>query len=266
MKTVVVTGATKGLGRGLAEALLARGCKVAVTGRKPAEVEAVAEALSQAAPGRVLGLTGDVAEAGDLQRIWDAVAAWAGPPDVWVNNAGYALGNSRLADLPPGEIETMVRTNVLGTLLACRTAVNGMLAAGRPGAIYNLYGAGADGAYVPGMTGYGTSKAAVRYLTDSLARELAGTPVIVCGVSPGLVITDGWLREHAKVPEAARPARIAKANIIADHVETVAAWMAGHILTNTQTGRWLRWLTPEKLRRRRKAVRPRDIVSRYVAP
>jgi len=264
VRTVVVTGAAKGLGRGLAEALLARGCKVAITGRNAADLEIAAETLSEVGAGRVRAVAGDVSNPADVQRAWDETAEWAGPPDVWVNNAGYALGNTRLAEMDPAELEAMTRTNVLGVLLGCRTAARGMLAAGAPGAIYNLYGAGSDGAYISGMTAYGTTKAGVRHLTECLARELAGTPVIVCGISPGLVITDGWLREHAKVPEAARPARIAKANLMADHVETVAAWMAKIILENRETGRAFKWLTPAKLRRRKATSRPRDILSRYL--
>ena len=264
MRSVVVTGATKGLGRGLAQALLARGCRVTLTGRNPDEVARTAAALSEAAPDRVLGVAGDVGDAADVQRAWDASAEWGGPPDVWVNNAGYAIGNSRLGEVSPEDLEAMVRANLLGALLGCRTAVRGLQAAGKPGAIYNVYGAGADGAYVPGMTAYGTSKVGVPYLTRSLALELEAAPILVCGFLPGLVITDGWLREHAKVPQADRPARIAKANLLADHVETVAEWMADVTLTNTRSGRSFRWLTPAKLQQRKQAREPRDILSRYI--
>jgi NAD(P)-dependent dehydrogenase (short-subunit alcohol dehydrogenase family) len=264
MKSVVVTGARKGLGRGLAQALLARGCRVTLTGRNADEVARAAAALSEAAPDRVLGVAGDVGDGGDVQRAWDASAEWGGAPDVWVNNAGYAIGNSRLDAVSPEDLEAMVRANLLGTLLGSRTAVRGLQAAGKPGAIYNLYGAGADGAYVPGMTAYGTSKVGVPYLTRALAKELEGGPILVCGFQPGLVITEGWLREHAKVPLAAQAARIAKANLLADHVETVAAWMAEVILTNARSGRSFRWLTPAKLQRRKEAREPRDILSRYI--
>lgn len=260
MKTVVITGGAKGIGRGLAEALLAAGCRVAITGRDRADLDRAVSALD---PERFLALRADASNAADVQQVWDQVEAAWGAPDIWINNAGYALTNTTLARQQPDDLEAMVRTNVLGAMLGCRVAVRGVEASGKAGAIYNILGAGGDGAYVPGMIGYGTTKAGVGYLTQGLAKELAATPIIVCGIMPGLVITEGWLREHAKAPEAARPARIAFANLIGEHVETSAAWIARIVLSNTQSGRVFRSLTPAKIRRRKAAKRPRDLLSRY---
>jgi NAD(P)-dependent dehydrogenase (short-subunit alcohol dehydrogenase family) len=143
----------------------------------------------------------------------------------------------------------------------CQQAARAM--AGRPGAIYNLYGAGSDGRPVPGMIGYATTKRAVQFYTQALAAELEGSPLIVGGLSPGLVLTEGFFREHAKVPASARPAREAVVNILGDEVATLARWVVRIVLSNRDTGREFTWLTARKLRMRRSAIPPRDVLAPY---
>src|SRR3546814_13893324 len=89
----------------------------------------------------------------------------------------------------------MLEVNVLGTMHGCQVALQGMRAAG--GAIYNVFSAGSDGRPIDHMIGYSTTKRAVQFLTQSLVGEVRGLPVLVVPISPGLVMTDGFLREHA---------------------------------------------------------------------
>lgn len=258
-RVAVVTGATRGLGRGIAAALGSRGVAVMIAASSGAA--AAARALADEVPGgRFEGMDADVRQPDQLAAVAQAATDRLGAIDVWTNNAGLALGRD-FERLTSAEMQKMLEINVLGVANGCRAAVDAMRPRG--GAIYNLYGAGSDGKPVPGMIGYATTKRAVQFFTQSLATELADTGVIVAGLSPGLVMTEGFFREHARTPAAARTQREAMVNIIGDHVETLAAWAARIILTNQANGREFAWLNPSKLRRRREASPPRDILSRY---
>ena len=258
-RVAVVTGATRGLGRAIAAALGQRGLAVMIAA--PADAAAAAGALAAEVPaGRFEGVDADVRDPAQLAAVAQAATDRLGPIDFWINNAGLALGRN-FASLTSAEMRQMLEINVLGVTNGCRAAIDAMGARG--GAIYNLYGAGSDGKPVPGMIGYATTKRAVQFFTQSLAGELAGSSVIVAGLSPGLVMTEGFFREHSRTPAAVRAQREAVVNLIGDHVETLAAWAARIILTNQVNGREFAWLNRAKLRRRGQASPPRDILSRY---
>lgn len=248
MKVVVITGSTKGIGRAVAEALHARGMAIVISSTDGAEAARVAADLGPS--GRAIGVGCDVRNAAEVQGLWDAAVAAFGRVDVWLNNAGLALTGASLADLAEADLRRMLDINLVGTVFGCQTAMRGFRAQGGPGAIYNMLGAGADGKPVPGMIGYASTKAAVTFLTRSLAQELAGSDILVAGLSPGLVITEGFRREHAKVPAAMRATRDAVVNIIGDRPETTGRWAARIIDTNTRHGRIFTWLTPAKIRKR----------------
>lgn len=262
-KTIVITGGSHGLGRGVAEAFLSHGWNVFITSPTARSVDAAVAALQAQARGGAgaAGLARDVAL--DAQPVWDAAVAVFGAVDVWFNSAGLALTGRRLEDLAPADFKRMLDTNVLGVMQGCRTAFAGMKERG--GAIYNMYGAGSDGVPVPGMIGYATTKRAVQFFTESFALETAGTKVIVGGLSPGLVMTEGFRGEHAKTPKDQLAAREAVVNFIGDHVETSADWIYRCITGNTTNGKAFTWLTKRRLNARRKAMQsaPRDILSRY---
>lgn len=260
MKTAIVTGSTKGIGRALAEALLARGINVAISSPDVAEAQTCAAALS-APRARAVGFGCDVTSREQLAGLWQAASSAFGAIDIWVNNAGLALTGESVSTLDETGFRQMLDINLVGTLFGCQVAVAGMKERG--GAIYNMLGAGADGRPVPRMAGYATSKAAVTFLTRSLAAELQGGPVLVGALSPGLVITEGFLREHAHTAAADRPAREKVVNIIGDHPATTGAWAARIVDTNVRSGRVFTWLTEAKIRRRAAEQPPRDILSSY---
>jgi NAD(P)-dependent dehydrogenase (short-subunit alcohol dehydrogenase family) len=264
-RVVVVTGAGQGIGRGLAEAFHDRGCRVAVLDREPAAAEAVAAALSRSGDAAAIAVACDVTDEGQVRAAWDAVSARFGRIDLWVNNAGYALGWTPVIEMASADFRRMLEVNVLGLFHAARTAYKGMVAQGQ-GAIYNITGAGAAGEYTHGMTGYATTKRAVQFFTDSLAIETKETPVIVGAVSPGLIMTEGFFRQHAKTPPDQAAARDAVVNLIGDHVETFAAWAVDQMLSNEESGRTFTWLTAEKIEARRRDEPERDILSRYRRP
>jgi NAD(P)-dependent dehydrogenase (short-subunit alcohol dehydrogenase family) len=261
-KTAVVTGSSQGLGQAIAQALLERGINVIVCSPSLASCRT---AISGFPPGnnaaRAFPVSCDIRSRRSLKRLRRIAEEKFGAIDLWVNNAGLALTGPDLVDLPEEDWRQMIEVNLTGTLLASQVAIEALK--DRGGAIYNILGAGADGIPVPRMGGYATTKAGLTFLTQSLAQELSGSQITVSGLSPGLIVTRGFLREHAKLPDAKREEREKVVNLIADHPHTAGRWAAKIIDTNRSNGRFFNWLTPVKIERRRRLKKPRDILSRY---
>ena len=245
-KTVVVTGSTRGIGFGMATALLGMGCRVVITARAQAGVdEAAAQLAKEHGADRILGLACDVASPRDVQALWDAAAARFGRVDVWINNAGTSNPQRAFVEQTTECITAVVGANLLGTMLGSRVALAGMTKQGS-GQLYNMEGYGSDGSMQPGMALYGSTKRAVRYFTRALAREARGTPIQVCTLSPGIVVTDLLVSVYqAGDPENWRRSR-RLFNIIADRVETVAPWLAREVLENRRSGAHIAWMTIPK--------------------
>ena len=245
MKNVVITGSTRGIGGGLADAFLTLGCKVMVSGRTAERVKETAELLGgRHGINAVHGHPCDVTQFDQVQALWDAAVARWGRVDIWINNAGISHRQANLWGLGLDEIDGTVETNLLGTLYGCKVAIAGMLAQGG-GTVYNMEGLGSAGPIVPGVSVYGASKSAVRYLTTALAKETKDTPVLVGSLSPGMVVTDLLMRSSQDDP--ARFQRTKKVlNVLADRVETVTPWLAERALENTKNGVTIAWLTTLK--------------------
>lgn len=245
-KVVVVTGSTRGIGLGLADAFLARDCAVVVNGRSPESVEgAVAHLASKYDRERILGHPGDVTQVDQVQALWDASRAHFGRVDVWINNAGVAHGQTDFWQHDPAEIEAVVQTNVIGAMYGARVALAGMLEQGF-GCLYNMEGLGSDGRRVEGLTLYGCTKSALAYLTDALVAETRGTGIVVGALRPGMVVTDLLTGQRARGSEGWERAKRVF-NILADRVETVTPWFADRVLANRRTGVRIKWLAPWRL-------------------
>lgn len=257
-RLAVVTGSSFGLGRALAIALAEAG--IAVVGGAPDLGDPVTEA-GDARRAPIHSMACDVTEAAQVQRLWDYAAA-RGEIGWWVNNAGLALTGLPLAALPDADFRRMVDINLIGTMNGCRIAAAGMVRQGG-GEIWNMLGAGWDGVPVPGMNGYATTKAGLTFMTRALAAEAEGQGYIVGGLSPGLVMTDGFFREHARVPAEERRSREAVVNIIGDHPETIADWIVEALQARQANGSILSWLTADRIAERRDQQPPRDILSAY---
>ncbi|GAA2211615.1 SDR family oxidoreductase [Nonomuraea monospora] len=232
MSTVVITGGTRGLGLGLARALVERGHQVVVCGTDPERVRACG----------LPGLVADVADRDQLQALWDHAADTCGRVDVWINNAGVSHPREPAWRLPADQARHVVDVNLVGVLNGCAVAIAGMAAQGG-GHVWNMEGLGTDGRLVPGLGVYGATKRAVGYLTDALAKEVP--PGVGVGLlSPGMVVTDlltfGYSEEERR-----RASRVL--SILADRVETVAPWLADRVVGGARNGARVRWLTPGKI-------------------
>jgi len=183
-QTVLITGASRGLGRALAELLAARGCSVVLVARDAGDVEAVARAICERG-GRAFGIAADVADKDAVYAITGQAAALAGPIDILINNAS-TLGKTPLPLLIDSECEDLERVlavNVVGPFRLTKAVLGSMLLRDR-GAIVNISSDAGVEPY-PTWGSYGASKAALDHLSRIWASENAGSHVRVFSVDPG---------------------------------------------------------------------------------
>jgi NAD(P)-dependent dehydrogenase (short-subunit alcohol dehydrogenase family) len=237
MKHIVITGSTRGIGYGLADAFLSLGCRVAISGRGQLAVdEAVVTLTAKYDADYVYGYPCDVTVFEQVQALWDAAHTRLDHIDIWINNAGIAHIPMPVRLLSPETMQAVIDTNILGTMYGSQVALGGMLSQGS-GQIYNMEGYGSDGRIRSGMALalYGASKHALHYFNRALAQETKDTPILVGWLRPGMVATEMLSSQYAGRPEEwERAKRIF--NIIAEPVDVVAPWLAKRILANTKNG------------------------------
>lgn len=246
MKTIVITGSTKGIGYGLAGEFLNLGCQVVVSGRRQADAEAAAERLAGTGKGEnVLAKACDVSDYLQVQALWDAAVKRFGKVDIWVNNAGLGQAIQPFWEIEAGLMQTVVQTNLLGQMYGAKVAANGMLEQGF-GALYFMEGKGSNGHVQIGMSLYSTTKRGGNYLFHALAKELEGTNLIVGSLSPGMVVTELLAPQKETNPDDWDQTKKIF-NILGDKVEVVAPWLAAEILANERNGAEIRRLTRLKV-------------------
>ena len=200
----VVTGAGRGIGRALAEALVARGVRVGLVARSGAELEALAGELGE----RASAHPADVADRDAITAAVSSFVADAGGLELLVANAGIAR-YAPFSEQDPDDAEAMVRTNVLGTINTVRAGLDPMLDRGR-GHVVVISSAAALRAWPWGAV-YGATKAANKGFAEALRHELSGTGVSVTTVFPGEVSTElhaaatrlpDWRQTESEIPAA----------------------------------------------------------------
>lgn len=189
-RSAVITGASLGFGRAVADAYVREGAHVLVTARGESALRTTAEELARrrvAADQRVATLVGDVGRAEDVAALLAVARRELPGVDVVVNNAGVYGPIGRLEDVDWAAWVEAITVNLLGTAAVCRAFIPLLRARGY-GKIVNLSGGGAT-APLPRFSAYAASKAAVVRLTETLAHELAGSGVDVNAIAPGALNT-----------------------------------------------------------------------------
>jgi NAD(P)-dependent dehydrogenase (short-subunit alcohol dehydrogenase family) len=264
MKTIVITGSSRGIGYGLAFAFLERGCNVVISGRSESTTRKACERLRiQFEPESILGIPCDVRVYEQVVALWDGAVANYGQVDIWINNAGLSGPIKLVQEQEVEIISSVIETNLNGVIYGFKVAMSGMLLQGF-GQIYNMEGMGSDGRKHVGLTLYGTTKCAQKYLNDSLAEETRSTPVIVGALRPGMVATDLIVSQYRKRPEDwERVKRIF--NIIAEKVDVVSPWFVDKILINQKNGVRINYLSRWKLLKRMLSIpfSKRDVFSDF---
>lgn len=238
-KAVLVTGASKGIGAGVARAFGEAGAHVAVgCGRDLAGAARVAADI-EAAGGKAIVVQGDLSKAAESAAMVSATVAAFGPVHALVNSAGV-FEYRGLDEITEDHVRAILDTNVMGLLMVARAAVSQFDPAG--GAIINISSLSALG-NAPGRAVYAASKSAVNAITKVLALELADRGIRVNGIMPGYFDTEGArafgikgsqaeAQLLAATPLAQRPGMPSDLAPVALFLASAAsAWMTGEILT-----------------------------------
>ncbi len=185
-KVAVVTGASKGIGAGIAKALAKEGAAVVVNYASSREgADAVVAAIASSG-GRAVAVRGDVSKASEAQGVIDAAVKEFGRLDVLVNNSGvYEF--AAIEDVTETHYRRQFDINVLGVLLTTQAAVKHL---GEGGSIVNISSA-ITHVNTPSAAAYAGTKGAVNAISGVLANELAPRKIRVNVVSPGFVVTEG---------------------------------------------------------------------------
>jgi 3-oxoacyl-[acyl-carrier protein] reductase len=185
-KTAVVTGASKGIGAGIAKAFGREGANVVVNyARGKEDAEKVAAAIEKAG-GKAITVQADVSKQADVDRLFEVTKKTFGTVDILVNNAGvYEF--APIDDITEASYRRMFDLNVLGTVLSTQAAVKSMNGSG---SIINLSSV-VSLTPVPAASIYSATKGAVDVITRTLAQELGPRKIRVNSLAPGLVETEG---------------------------------------------------------------------------
>ena len=187
-KIIVVTGASMGIGRGIALRLAELGAHVVVTARKLPAALAVAQEIEERG-GLATALALDVDDEDSVLAVFGEIGSRFGGVDVLVNNAGV-FPETSLLETTAAAWEAIHRTNACGTFLCLREAAKLMKARGQGGRIVNISSNASIRSSVSGRFAYNASKAAVNRLTQEAALELAPHDILVNAVLPGPVATE----------------------------------------------------------------------------
>jgi uncharacterized protein len=212
---VLVTGASRGIGAGLARRFAAEGARVALVARTQNAIEALADELGGDA------YVADLSQAEERRSMWDRVTT-DGPVDILVNNAGVDQPEN-LVDMEQADIDHVLNLNLHAPIDLCRMAVPAMLVNGS-GHIVNVSSMAAVAA-LPGYCVYSASKAGLSHFTSGLRNELRGRPVgttlVQIGVTTGTDMADN-MRAHP--PSARALKRLEQLQLTADvEIPTVIA-------------------------------------------
>lgn len=235
-KVAVVTGASKGIGAGIAKALAAEGAAVVVNyASSKAGADAVVQAITEAG-GKAVAVQGDVAKADQAKALIDAAVQNFGRLDVLVNNSGiYEF--SGIEDITEEHYRKTFEVNVLGVLLTTQAAVKHL---GEGGSIINISSV-VTSLLMPQTAVYTGSKGAVDAITGVLSKELGPRKIRVNAINPGMIETEGTHTAGITGSEM-------ESNVVAqtplgrvgqpDDIATIAVFLASDDA---------RWITGEKL-------------------
>jgi len=207
-RTAVVTGGTKGIGKGIARVFAKAGANVLITGRNASDADATVAELAGLGAGGVASFLGDVADADSCRLMAEAAVDAFGGIDILCANAGI-FPDAKLVDMSVADMDRVFDTNVKGTLLTVQACLAALTASGRGRVILTSSITGPITGY-PGWSHYGASKAAQLGFMRTAAIELAPRGITVNAVLPGNIATEGLAdlgEEYRAAMEASIPQR-----------------------------------------------------------
>lgn len=187
--SVLVTGGSKGIGRGIASVFASAGANVAIAARSSTGIDAVVAELDDLGSGKVLGVQADVADPMSCANLAETVRETFGGIDVVCANAGI-FPDAPLASMTPAQLGEVLDINVKGTIYTVQSCLDALIASGRGRVILTSSITGPITGF-PGWSHYGASKAAQLGFMRTAAIELAPHRITVNAVLPGNILTEG---------------------------------------------------------------------------
>ncbi len=186
-KFALVTGGSKGIGRGIAEALVREGVQVCISARHQDEIDEAVEQLNQSGGGRALGFICDVRDYGQVKALVDHAVKELGGLDILINNAGIGIFET-VEETSPEDFRAVLETNVCGVFYCCHEAIPQMKQRGG-GYVINISSLAGVNAH-PRMAAYNASKFGLNGFSEALMQEVRHDNIKVSYIMPGSVNTE----------------------------------------------------------------------------
>ncbi|MFE5869625.1 SDR family oxidoreductase [Streptomyces roseifaciens] len=240
-KTALVTGGSRGIGRGISERLAREGARVAVHyGRDVASAEQTVKAIEEAG-GEAFAIRAELGVAGDAEALWAAFDEQADGLDILVNNAGTDGARVPIGEVTEEGFDQVFAVNTKAPFFITRLGLDRLRDGGR---IVNVSTGLTRGAAMPQLIAYTMTKGAVDAFTSVLAKQLGARGITVNAVAPGVIDTDmnaAWLNSGAEVRTGVAALspfnRVGEARDVADIVAFLASddsrWVTGQWIDAT---------------------------------
>jgi len=186
-KTAIVTGGTKGIGRGIAEALIREGVSVCISARHQDEVDRAVKELNESKKGRAMGLVCDVRRHDQVAALIDHTVKELGGLDILINNAGVGSFET-VEQTSPEDFRAVLETNLFGVFYCCHEAIPQMKQRGG-GYIINISSLAGANPH-PRMAAYNASKFGLNGFSEALMQEVRHDNIKVSYIMPGSVNTE----------------------------------------------------------------------------
>jgi len=249
MKTVVITGSARGLGFEMAKVFRRNNVNVVLSDLNEENLVKAKELLEEIeSEAKVDFAVCNVTNEKDIQNLIKKANDTFGKIDIWINNAGVNQPEMAIWELETKDIETVLNVDLKGAIIGSKYAMIDMMK-NKEGAIYCVEGYGSNDAKMLGLSIYGTSKRAVTYFTEALAKESEerNTGVIVGKLSPGIMITDFITKALGNGETINLSEKTKKVyNILGDYPDIVAEFLVTEMLKNTKNNVKIEWLTNSK--------------------
>lgn len=249
MKTVVITGSARGLGFEMAKLFKKKNLNVIISDLNEENLIRAKEELDKIkSNSKVEQCVCNVTKYNDIQNLINFSKEKFKKIDIWINNAGVNQPEKAIWELTEQEINMVLDVDLKGAIIGSKLIMEEMIK-NKSGAIYNVEGYGSNDAKMLGLSIYGTSKRAITYFTEALAKECEerNTGIIVGKLSPGIMITDfikNALGDKEKINLSEKTKKVY--NILGDYPDVVANFLVNGILNNKKNGAKIEWLTNKK--------------------
>lgn len=249
MKTVVITGSARGLGLEMAKAFKSQNYNVVISDINEENLKKAEDALNEIkSESQVSAYKCNVTISEDISNLIAFAQEKFKIIDIWINNAGVNQPEKAIWELTEEEINFILDVDLKGAIMGSRLIMQQMIKQ-KSGAIYNIEGYGSNDAVMLGLSIYGTSKRAITYFTEALAKEneVRKTGIIVGKLSPGIMITDfivNAVGDKEKITLSDKTKKVY--NILGDYPDVVANFLVNGMIKNTKNNAKIEWLTNKK--------------------